>query len=374
MGMAKKAVQEKKADSTQEEEYEVEEIVEKRMKKGKAEYLIKWKGWSHDDDTWEPRSNLDCDKIIDDFEKKLDESQSKKSNTEKSLKKKAVEDETTSTNDNEKRKSKVNTEKVKEADSSNNDKKLDKRSSKVGKDKPDSEEPANDLIADEIVDKRTVKGGKNEYLIKWKGKKSKDNSWEGTKAIKDKELVKAFEARHKEQSEKQTAKKSSKEDKEEILDPNGDSGDKKALKQKKGNTDIKSDTTKRKATSNATSSEKKIRSSGNDDIVSVSESDDNANNNMVSKKAKDSIKLGTKNLKTNIPSIEHDVKKGFERGLEVERIMGVTDTSGDQLMFLIKWKNEEETELVPAQDANTKVPQLVIKFYESQLTWKTASS
>jgi len=145
--MAKKAVQEKKADSTQEEEYEVEEIVEKRMKKGKAEYLIKWKGWSHDDDTWEPRSNLDCDKIIDDFEKKLDECQSKKSSTEKSLKKKAVEDETTSTNDNEKRKSRVNTEKVKEADSSTNDKKLDKRSNKVGKDKPDSEEPANDLIA-----------------------------------------------------------------------------------------------------------------------------------------------------------------------------------------------------------------------------------
>jgi len=230
------------------------------------------------------------------------------------------------------------------------------------------------LIADEIVDKRTVKGGKTEYLIKWKGKKSKDNSWEGTKAIKDKELVKAFEARNKEQSEKQTTKKSAKEDKEEILDPSGDSGDKKALKQKKGNTDIKSDTTKRKATSNATSSEKKIRSSGNDDIVSVSESDDNANNNMVSKKAKDTIKLGTKSLKSNIASIEHDVKKGFERGLEVERIMGVTDTSGDQLMFLIKWKNEEETELVPAQDANTKVPQLVIKFYESQLTWKTASS
>jgi len=373
--MAKKAVQEKKADSTQEEEYEVEEIVEKRIKKGKAEYLIKWKGWSHDDDTWEPRSNLDCDKIIDDFEKKLDECQSKKSSTEKSLKKKAVEDETTSTNDNEKRKSRVNTEKVKEVDSSNNDKKLDKRGSKVGKDKPDSEEPANDLIADEIVDKRTVKGGKTEYLIKWKGKKSKDNSWEGTKAIKDKELVKAFEARNKEQSEKQTTKKSAKEDKEEISDPSGDSGDKKALKQKKGNTDIKSDTTKRKATtSNATSSEKKIRPSGNDDIVSVSESDDNANNNMVSKKAKDTIKLGTKNVKTNIASIEHDVKKGFERGLEVERIMGVTDTSGDQLMFLIKWKNEEETELVPAQDANTKVPQLVIKFYESQLTWKTASS
>ena len=43
-----------------EEEYEVESICQKRITKGKVEYLVKWKGWSHEDNTWEPIANLDC--------------------------------------------------------------------------------------------------------------------------------------------------------------------------------------------------------------------------------------------------------------------------------------------------------------------------
>ena len=59
------------------EEYEVETIVSKRLRKGKllgfvqviscnlpsgkAEYLVKWKGWEDpDDNTWEPIGNLEC--------------------------------------------------------------------------------------------------------------------------------------------------------------------------------------------------------------------------------------------------------------------------------------------------------------------------
>ena len=46
--------------SDAEDEYEVEFIVDKRMLKGKVEYQVKWKGWDHDDNTWEPVGNLDC--------------------------------------------------------------------------------------------------------------------------------------------------------------------------------------------------------------------------------------------------------------------------------------------------------------------------
>ena len=50
------------------EVYEVELILEKREKKGKTEYLIKWKG---KENTWEPVDNLDCYDMIQDFEKKV---------------------------------------------------------------------------------------------------------------------------------------------------------------------------------------------------------------------------------------------------------------------------------------------------------------
>jgi len=61
---------------------------------------------------------------------------------------------------------------------------------------------------------------------------------------------------------------------------------------------------------------------------------------------------------------------GFERGYEAEEIIGATDLDG-QIMFNIKWKNTDILDWVPAKEANVKCPQVVIKYYENCLTWKT---
>ena len=46
-------------DSTSDEEYEVEAILNKRINRvGKIEYLIKWLGYDHKDNTWEPDENI----------------------------------------------------------------------------------------------------------------------------------------------------------------------------------------------------------------------------------------------------------------------------------------------------------------------------
>ena len=51
-------------------EYEVEEVLDSQLKRGKLEYLVKWSGYTDDHNTWEPESNLNnSNEAINNFHK-----------------------------------------------------------------------------------------------------------------------------------------------------------------------------------------------------------------------------------------------------------------------------------------------------------------
>lgn len=55
-----------------EEQYEIEDLMDSKMERGKLKYLVKWKGYPREQWTWEPRENLlqDAKKIVEDFHKR----------------------------------------------------------------------------------------------------------------------------------------------------------------------------------------------------------------------------------------------------------------------------------------------------------------
>jgi len=60
------------------EQYNVESIVDKKKFGNEWKYLIKWEGYSHDANTWEPRENLEgVIELIEEFEEKLKKQQMK---------------------------------------------------------------------------------------------------------------------------------------------------------------------------------------------------------------------------------------------------------------------------------------------------------
>merc|ERR1712008_669580 len=58
--------------------FAAERITKKRLKNGRTEYLVKWKGWSPKYSTWEPEENILDPRLIEIFEESETEQQVKR--------------------------------------------------------------------------------------------------------------------------------------------------------------------------------------------------------------------------------------------------------------------------------------------------------
>jgi len=168
-----------------------------------------------------------------------------------------------------------------------------------------------EYVVEKVLDRRVVKG-RVEFFLKWKGYSEKHNTWEPEKNLDCPELISEF---------MKTYKK-----------------------------------TPAASTPTSGASKASTASSGKKETSSKRKNSDDEEEEEVANKAKKKKEE------------EVLVARGFERGLEPEKIIGATDSCGD-LMFLMKWKDSDEADLVLAKEANVKCPAIVIAFYEERLTW-----
>ncbi|CAH2039599.1 unnamed protein product, partial [Iphiclides podalirius] len=162
-GKTKKIVQE--AEEEKEEEYEVEKIVDSKRIKGKLHYLIHWKGYSSEDDTWEPENTLSCPELINKFNEEKENSKNKDAAPQQKK--------------NNKRKSSVK----------NKSSPKKPRNNKWDSEKADE---SAEYEVERILEVHHKKSGKREFLIHWKGWSNKFDSWEPESNLNCPELIKKF--------------------------------------------------------------------------------------------------------------------------------------------------------------------------------------
>lgn len=68
----------------------------------------------------------------------------------------------------------------------------------------------------------------------------------------------------------------------------------------------------------------------------------------------------------------NNFRGGFERNYTPEAICGVINTI-EGLLILIKWKDHDIVELVPAVEVHNNCPELLLSYYNERIDWRDAS-
>ncbi|XP_062546223.1 ABC transporter F family member 4-like [Armigeres subalbatus] len=177
---AKIAKEEKKKeeeeDDDEEEEYEVQEIIDHRKERGgKMVYRIRWKNFSAKDDTWEPEATLSCPDIIKRYKAKIEKEDSApptkkgKPGPKESAKKGAA---------GKKDKPKAPPKK--------------RATREESEDEEDEDEDDTEYEVEKIIEVHFKRNGQREYLVRWKGFSSKDDTWEPEDNLHCKDLIEKF--------------------------------------------------------------------------------------------------------------------------------------------------------------------------------------
>jgi len=219
---------------------------------------------------------------------------------------------------------------------------------------------------------------KIEYFLKWKGYESSQNTWEPRENLDCAELIADFESQRKKEEPKEEVRKPKHSQKKKRRNSNSsndgstvsskkDESSKDSSKKRKADSEEKDKSLKEKnkekekekekeKKEEKTKKEEPRRNKDPLDSLNDSKKSDDENDKEKDKKEKSGDKL--------------DKTSPFDNGLEADKIIGATDINGS-LAFLVQWKNSNKAMLIPNKLARSKIPQLVIDFYEQRLAWHT---
>ncbi|CAF3540168.1 unnamed protein product [Rotaria socialis] len=261
----------------------------------------------------------------------------------------------------------------------------------------DSDLDEEEYIVEKILKMRTIKKGKVEYFLKWKGYPHTQNTWEPAEHLDCPELIAAFLAEQKEK-DKREASSSRTDENSNRKRSSSTSGSTNhnhnshhnSHHNNHHNSNNNNNDTAKTANSNATTTNNANTPSANTPSANTASANTASANTASANTPSANIintNITTNNNKSNSdgdknnnntssakrPRIEYE-QTGYARGLQPDAFLGATDIYDEELMFLVKWQGVSKAELVPSRIVNKESPQMVIKFYEERLTWNATNN
>lgn len=187
-----------------------------------------------------------------------------------------------------------------------------------------------EFIVEKVIKKRENREGIVEYFLKWMGYPDSYNSWEPKQCLLGNELIADFERRE--------AK-----NKGSHLLP------------------LPSSSVSSLVSHAASTSQNTSTSTNNKTTGRPNQKLSHSSSTLVSSSIASTSKGSSSNKK--------HPETGFDRGLIPDKVMGITSNSRNDLLYLVKWKDHGGAELIDSSIVNIQCPQLVIAFYQSNISW-----
>ncbi|XP_046810795.1 chromobox protein homolog 3-like [Lucilia cuprina] len=249
-------------------------------------------------------------------------------------------------------------------------------------------------VVEKILSRRK-RNRKVQYYLKWKGFDESENSWESAENLNCKHLINIFEAQIAKTTlkvkvnvdsdrsltlrtrktlnsqtveatkpaldESETDKENSEDLKDSSIKPLKTDAEEVATK---ANAEEQPKTTKTAVIAKST---RNTKVSENSSTITKETKEPAAETTLATSK---SYEIINENLLVTDFLTRPSVQTGFDKGLEVEKILGATNVK-DQLYLVVKFHGDDEPQLILNTIVNRKIPQMVIKFYEDSLSWDT---